>query len=635
MQKSSNQVVEPRFSWPRSHCICISSGSFHPSEPFPDPFNKTIPYFVNRSFWRLIAYIMNPSNLSKGRTKPSLFLLGPPSCGKSYTIAAVSGFFRQKRLVPKYQVIVIGDITAWPGQKLSDIIAFFALEFLHSIRKFQDVQLQCLRNTIPFTLSELESWLSSYYSWLQKNDTTIVLFVDQVCADVNLNDHPVFSILKKVIDKFRERIIPIISITQYMGDDHIGSLNSFANDLNCKNFEVMEFPFNLYSSEISKFLECWADQFRKDDNQKTDKIMASLASFNSPQTTASISKDIIMHVGYNICEIVGFFRFSSQNNGKNAYSVLDTYSSMHSESLLKSLNSCSSEFDSKTLSNLLCRVILRLPIGLTFPTSSLNLSQQQIKKLPLFIRKLFIPRAVQRFYHSKDFSEVICGVPTFNNLICYSSLFKKFDLWGKIINPEGTTLDNLLDKHLCNVMHSKVICAESKRQVFRFYFQSALCRVKSSNSLSISLLGEYGRSTEIVVDKDNTVAFFAGLVPSKELLAWIYLHSVEKGEKEPKDADTRTIILIPGRSDYCFFDAFVIPKGHRRLYAISTLPSAPQWSIASTTNNEVAGKSYVNPSGLLEMWSRVFRELGAIKLSIQSVYLSPETFIQKHIACPY
>lgn len=621
-------VSEPRFSWPRSHCICISSGSFHPSEPFPDPFNKTIPYFVNRSFWRLIAYIMNSSNPSKQNCKNPLFLLGPPACGKSYTIGAVAGFLRQKRLIPKYQVIVIGDIAAWPGQKLSDIVAFFALEFLHSIRKFQDIELQCLRNTIPFTLPELEGWLSSYSSWLQRNDTTIILFIDQVISGTDLGNHPIFSILKKVIEKFRDRIIPILSITHFIGEDYPSIMNGFAGELGFKRYECMEFPFNLNSSEISKFLECWADQFRNSDVQK-DKIVASFATFNSPHTATSISKDIIMHVGYNIYEIVAFFRFSSQNSGRNAYSLLETYNNMQGEELMKIFKAGYSEVESKVLCNLLCRLILRIPMGLTFPVSSLNINLQQLKKLPTGVKKLFIPNPVHRFYHSKDFSEIICGVPTFKNLICYSNFYKNFDMWDKIMSPDGITLEKHLDKNLFNVMHSKVICAESKRQAFRFYLQNILCRKRSDN-LSFSVQGEYGRSTEISVDKDKTIAFFAGLVPSKELLVWIYLHSIEKSEKESRDPDTRTLILIPGKSDYCFFDVFIIPKGHRRLYAVSTLSSAAQWTTTSASN-EVAGKCYVNPSGLLDMWVRVFRELGIVKLSVQSVYLSSEAFMERNL----
>ena len=624
----STAVSEPRFSWPRSHCICISSGSFHPSEPFPDPFNKSIPYFVNRSFWRLVAYIMKVSSIHRTKSIPPLILMGPTSSGKSYTIAAVTGFFRQKRLIPKFQVIVIGDIAAWPGQKLSDVVAFFALEFLHSIRKFQDQELQCLRSTIPFTFNELEGWLSSYFAWLQKNETTIILFVDQINSELNVENQLVFAILKRLIDKFRDRILLILSATSYIGDEPSENINRFISYVGYREVESMDFPYSLHSSEISKFLECWADQFKREDSQKSDKILASMGgAFNTSPTNASVSKDIIMHVGYNISEIVSFFRYSSQNIGKNAYLLLESYSKIRSEDILRQVKDA--EIDSKLFCSLLCRAILRLPSSLNLSTPSLNINLLLIKKIPKVVKKLFIPTSVHKFYHSKDSSAILCGIPTLKNLICYLSLLKSFDSWESILMKDGLSLEAILLKHLICVMQSKVICAESKRQVFRNYLHKILCTVKTEG-LILNVQGEYGRSVDITIEKESTVMYFSGLVPSKDLLAWIYMNSFDKSEKESRDVDSRGIILIPGKSDYCFFDAFVIPKGHRRLYAISTIPSSSQWT-STSSSVETTGKAYVNPPGLLDMWVRVFRELGAVKLSIHSVFLSPDTYIEKYV----
>ena len=619
-----SKLIEPRYSWPKNHIINISSGSFHPTESFYDPISKNNLFFTHRSFWRLAAYITNiceeksPKKRESTSPQKPLIIYGPKGAGKTYSLSAISNFLRQKRLSEKYKVIYIGDISRIKFQKPADILAYFSFEILQSLKNSLNPELEQLRNTIPFGYDEFENWVISFSNWLVKNETCLIFIIDQahLLLDIEARSDIIF-IINSFFKKCKSRIVPVFSFSTVSFDN--SRRNKFEvfiqENFNICDPSIFEYPSFLQPSEIDRYLEFCSMRFNFTEKK--------LFNQGNPNKFANrLPKETLLHIGSTFSELSSFFKNFMNASNKDIFSKLEQYSKFCHDDCLKSIQKSNITNNSKMLLSLLfCRALLKIPIRLEISGKrEFFINREEVECLPQEILSLFSPNMTQKFYHPVDSYILLSMIPSFKNLSLQKQICDSISCWSLLL---GANLSDLLKNHTSAILSLKSICQESKRKCIRYYLEFL---INSYFCFPVTLkgTGEYGRLIEITLERDSIVTYFSGIIPSKELVAWVYLQSIGGPDSLNigSGQEHKSIILIPGRSDYCFFDFFLIPKGHKRLYAISTLQGSSQWSSISNGKVEV-DKGSISPYSLLEMWSRIFREMGISKISIQSIYLSP------------
>lgn len=279
----------------------------------------------------------------------------------------------------------------------------------------------------------------------------------------------------------------------------------------------------------------------------------------------------------------------------------------------------------------ICRMILHIPSDdpQLSPGAAVN-----------GLESLFIPAALQKFYHPVEGIVAYRHVPTAVSPAAHFTLCDR-----KLLTKIAGKWEQVLDAVLASTLNSQNVCQESKRRVIKFYAQFKLFSftfdeelkdaIKHSASADIplatfSFTGKNQFNDQVSFNLSTACArrvIFAGLSPTPIL--------IPSSKSSPNVG--QPIVFIPGRTDFCFYDFFVALPAEKILYAVTSCPFDLMLGTggggANNGNNNGTSNSTINssfntatnapltPFTLLEMWAKDLKDAGYNKFSIKCLYI--------------
>lgn len=667
-------IAEPRFSWPRPAVIRVGGASYHPGRAFPTPGDYSQRYLVGRQYWRLLSYVQGlwPSMASMARV-PHVAVTGIAGCGKSWTFAAVASFLRQKKLASRYRVVCVADCERW--LEAADPLGFFAMELLIALRDDSDPALDVVKSRLICGPDELRPWLGVIDDWLERHNEDsgsspalsgdglqLIVILDQVEALLGKSEALPNQVIQALID-MRNSIVVMGLTTDGPSERTAMATWGFSR----LGFHQLHLPFHLPNTDYTTLADMLLD------------IPLSLHE-------AALLREARLYTGGVIRELASCLTFDTASAAQSASGApekgkrppgvdlttrIDCYRRTAIDRAVRLVEEAISKLDRvQRVAFLLIvfRMILRLPADAA--TSSVI--------LPSAIRALFLPAAVQRFYHPRDAVAVIHHIPTALSLSVHLALGGPRVL-GMLGDSSGQNQPlSVMHKLISSIMDSKTVCGESKRRMIRFY---TLYRLNTPSAVRLRGVTDFDREVEVEVPEVHLAHHFAGLTPAKDILAWLLAQAIIAGDSAtPLMLSTPTavspstqasllrgdlsraipIVLIPGRTDYCFFDFFYFMPATRRLYAVGTAAGPSDWQRFGASTQALAGNrqklsvspaimggisggtapgpsprdNIVTPTVLVDMWTRLFREVLPTKFTVHCVYVQPLDMLAA-AGCPW
>lgn len=169
------------------------------------------------------------------------------------------------------------------------------------------------------------------------------------------------------------------------------------------------------------------------------------------------------------------------------------------------------------------------------------------------------------------------------------------------------------------MVHSKLLCAEAKRRMSRFYAYAKL--LWSKTDWTFNGQNESGESLCFSFKQARTV-IFAGQTPPP---SYFIDHAEHHGC--PTNGDFDAVAFIPGRTSYWFFDLIIYIPEERRLYAITTSSVVGTWlkdlnsrygpmQIAQQKDDGI-----LQPAILLDQWKDALKKAGLTKVIVKCCVL--------------
>jgi hypothetical protein len=528
---------------------------------------------INKAFWSaLSACFCILSGPSAGRIP---FIHGARGSGKTLFLRVLSSFLCQKRFDARYTVVY----ASIPENPVS-ACAIFEMLFFATVLA---IPLAKGSSTVPSSLHDFECWLQYLSKILSSSSKTLVILVD----GYNHPNDVVFRTLVMSICSISKSVRLVLTSTDYFGKAPFP-----ISDLSVERIHLTSF-FSRRSLPLIQSL------FRHISDLKSDVpnyVFKELYFWTSGS----------LHL---FQEYMKFYRADAP------FDSLDASRRYIASSFFIRLGSLMSN-DVKTLelmASLLCRVILQLPLSLaTDCYSSLEVAHLSRSCLPHAFLDIFHPSAILRHYHPRDSYACYVGVPSFKSNTSSFIGTSYCTKWSQILCCD---IGLEVQKLLVSFLSLKSICNETRRKLTRNYMRFLLANAELL-CFSLNVRSEL-KEVEYAFKGTEETLFFSGLLPSRELL----LYAMSRSSTD--------IILIPGRPDYCFFDFFVINKSIRKFFAFSSIPGSHLWSsstVSSLSLRYPVDTNSLGPHDLIEMWMRLFREVGHGKMHATILFYSSSTF---------
>lgn len=559
-------------------------------------------------------------------------ITGIRGCGKSHLIMTAAAFLTARNMSDLYRIVCIGDCRAWAQS--DNPVAYFSLELMMAFRTaaersssastFAEAKTGSTRvedgNYNPpgifISFDDLKNWMEAVGRRQSiHNDLKMIIFIDQIeelYPPVSSNSSNA-RLAAKIFELLISLKYPIL-ITSLIPSPH--TLNAIPQAVRDPAvFAEMRMPAVLTYSDFDMFVEVFeaSRKFTSED----DPLM----------------HDLRMWTGGVPAQIAKFFTNtnSSPNSALNIASRLVKYRAERMRAFSDLVLSAVAKMERLPRMHFLlqiCRMILHIPSDdpQLSPGAAIN-----------GLESLFLPAALQKFYHPEEGIVAYRHIPTAVSPAAHFTLSDR-RLLGKL----AAKWEQVLEAVLASTLNSQNVCAESKRRVIKFYAQFRLFLVsideeltgatvaeKPETILNFSFSGQNQFNDRVTFKFSSAClrrVIFAGLSPTPIL--------IPSGKTSPNAASP--LVFIPGRTDFCFYDLFVAIPAEKTLYAVTTCPfdvmlNAGYSGNSNGSNNNSGPGPTVNtatnapltPFTLLEMWSKDLKDAGYNKYQIKSVYIPP------------
>jgi hypothetical protein len=563
-------------------------------------------------------------------------ITGIRGCGKSHLIMTSAAFLTARNMNDYYRIVCIGDCRAWAQSE--NPVAYFSLELMMAFRTAAERNAGNVGAGILESAKRAQKGLSveegnynppgiftsfaDLRSWMEAvgkrtaihNDLKLVIFIDQLeelYAPVSSN-----SINARLTAKIFELLIslkyPILIASLIPSPQTMAALPVAVKDPAL--FAEMRMPAVLTYSDFDMFVEVF-EASRKFTNED-DPLM----------------HDLRMWTGAVPAQIAKFFTgpFNKNPPGLNIASRLVKYRAERTRAFSDLILSAVAKMDRLPRMHFLlqiCRMILHIPSDdpQLSPGAAIN-----------GLESLFLPAALQKFYHPEEGIVAYRHIPTAVSPAAHYTLCDK-----KLLLKLAAKWEQVLDAVLSSTLNSQNVCEESKRRVIRFYAQFRLFLLSfdeelkdaSKNSdkgaaFNLNFNGTNQFNDKVAIKISSTClrrVIFAGLSPTPIL--------IPSGKTSPNASNP--VVFIPGRTDFCFYDFFIALPSEKTLYAVTTCPFETMMNAGGNggnnngSNNQgnttfnTATNAPLTPFTLLEMWAKDLKDAGYNKYSIKSVYIAP------------
>lgn len=643
--------------------VDVHSSIFFSTRAMPQT-NTRYPTVVGESFWRLAAYIDSVPPQVEDRIPgkaPHVLVRGMPGCGKSYLMAATSALLAsgsstgRPRLVQylsaDYRTVFIGDCRRWLDS--DDPLTYFRMELLGGFRDmvggdpaliedhYREDHLGCMICVEPFTrVEQVRHFMEKCCRWLSEHqpDSMFVFFIDQVEELIGRPDSIPYQVIQQLLAL--QTPLLVFAITE----SSAGSSGSTARALEHSNFPfkehcsaVVDVPFRATAAEFAKHIEVHTGVGEE------ERFMAAAAAAvtaqsppphglpgpavppgnptQQPQLYKEVSwwKDMRLWCGSIPHEIAELVRIP----GASVPARLQKYQRMAATRINATLLPAIARLDGKQRNVLLIvlfAVILRVPVDMS---GEFNLSS--ILALGPAITNHLLLNCIQAFYHTSDGIITMRDVPAATSMAVHLVLCSPSTLTA-VIRTWPTLFENVVHA----MMASKLLCAEAKRRMSRFYVHAKLLWGRQDWCLEHGAT-EMGEALTIKF-RQPRVVLFAGQTP---MAAYLTTPTDSNGGRleaehhgQPLEGgDYDATVFIPARTSYWFFDLFVLIPAERRLYAITTSAVVGTWLKELQTRTgpmqlqAQRDDGLLTPIILLENWREMLKKAGLNKITIKCCVL--------------
>ena len=252
------------------------------------------------------------------------------------------------------------------------------------------------------------------------------------------------------------------------------------------------------------------------------------------------------------------------------------------------------------------------------------------------LESLFLPAALQKFYHPEEGIVAYRHIPTAVSPAAHYTLCDR-----KLLTKLAGKWEQVLEAVLASTLNSQNVCTESKRRVIKFYAQFKLfldsfdeqltgaTKFTTSDHSKISLnFNGISQFNDKISFKVPTACLrrviFAGLSPTPIL--------IPSGRTSPNIGNP--LVFIPGRTDFCFYDFFVALPAEKTLYAITTCPFETMMHSGNNGSNNnstfnTATNAPLTPFTLLDMWTKDLKDAGYAKFAIKTLFIAPNDLLSQ------
>lgn len=561
-------------------------------------------------------------------------ITGIRGCGKSHLIMTSAAFLTARNMNDYYRIVCIGDCRAWAQS--DNPVAYFSLELMMAFRTAAErnagnvgagILESAMRaqkglgveqgNYAPpgiFTsFADLRSWMEAVGKRTAvHNDLKLVIFIDQLeelYAPVSSNTTNA-RLAAKIFELLISLKYPILIASLIPSPQTMAALPVAVKDRSL--FAEMRMPAVLTYSDFDMFVEVF-EASRKFTNED-DPLM----------------HDLRMWTGAVPAQIAKFFTgpFNTNPPGLNIASRLVKYRAERTRAFSDLVLSAVAKMDRLPRMHFLlqiCRMILHIPSDdpQLSPGAAIN-----------GLESLFLPAALQKFYHPEEGIVAYRHIPTAVSPSAHYTLCDK-----KLLSKLAAKWEQVLDAVLSSTLNSQNVCEESKRRVIKFYAQFRMFLVSfdeelkdavkysdETGAVNMSLVGTNQFNDKVNIKISSNClrrVIFAGLSPTPIL--------IPSGKTSPNASNP--VVFIPGRTDFCFYDFFIAVQSERTLYAVTTCPFEKMMNTGDNSqgggNNtfNTATNAPLTPFTLLEMWAKDLKDAGYNKYSIKSVYIAPNELL--------
>lgn len=567
-------------------------------------------------------------------------ITGIRGCGKSHLIMTSAAFLTARNMSDLYRIVCIGDCRAWAQS--DNPVAYFSLELMMAFRTAAERNSGSREGTgnssdsttrmsrgvsveegnynppgIFVSFADLRSWMEAVGKRAAvHNDLKLVIFIDQLeeLYSPSVNNSPNARMAAMIFELLISLKYPILIVSLIPSPQTLTALPVAVRDPAI--FAEMRMPAVLTYSDFDMFVEVF-EASRKFTNED-DPLM----------------HDLRMWTGAVPAQIAKFFTGPFNTPGVNIASRLVKYRSERSRAFSDLVLSAVAKMDRLPRMHFLlqiCRMILHIPSDdpQLSPGAAIN-----------GLESLFLPAALQKFYHPEEGIVAYRHIPTAVSPAAHYTLCDR-----KLLSKLAAKWEQVLEAVLSSTLNSQNVCIESKRRVIRFYAQFKLFSVSFDEELkdaSVHVLDPENSANSFTFTGtsqfNDKVSFkvpltclrrviFAGLSPTPIL--------IPSGRTSPNSGNL--LVFIPGRTDFCFYDFFIASPAEKTLFAITTCPFEVMMNtggnsngnsvIINTSSFNTATNAPLTPFTLLEMWSKDLKDAGYNKFSIKSLYIPPKDLL--------
>ncbi len=670
----------PKFRWTRFFITRVACVCFNPTRNFTET-RRQYNIFVGRSFWRLVLWIyakaitqqplltgeeddffdgdmeneqlqervvkallngdaegaeklFSTSNEKDAipdaiREPPSEFMHSPRNalitgirgCGKSHLLMTTCAFLTPRTSKDRHRNVCLGDCRAWAQSE--NPTAFFCMELMMAFRMAPQAE---KKNKIAaaqgkprgidegnYTPPAIFSKFEDLKAWMEAvgkrvaahDDLRLTVFVDQLEDLYGPVVAPGATEAAKIFELLISLKFPIIVATVVPNPAVLSRLPAAVKDASC--FAQMKMPAILNYTEFDLFAEVFEASRKLTDDD--DPVM----------------HDLRMWTGGVAAQIAKFF--TSTGTGSVAHRLVK-YRTDRTKAFSELLFSALSKMDRLPKMHLLLQLIRMI---LHIPSDDPSLSPGAAVN---GLESLFIPAAIQRFYHPREGIVHYRHIPTAVSPAAHYALCEP-----RVLGRITPKWEQVMEAVLTSTLNSKNVCSESKRRIVHFFSQFRLFQMCFDQGLPISSkattpaaatissvpystiefcfsgVNQYNNRVEFSLPAQQPMrrVIFAGLSPSPILIS--------SGRSETAFAGA-PIVFIPGRTDFCFYDVLVAVPADRCLYAITTIPFKDNGTDTLITVNTL-NNAPLTPFTLLEMWLKDLKDAGYNKFSAKAIYIEP------------
>lgn len=618
------------------------------------------------------------------RMPRNALISGIRGCGKSHLMMGVAAFLTARNMSDVYKIVCIGDARSWAVSE--NPVAFFSLEVMMAFRASSERQevhskdpSEVFFEEGPYHPPGIFIFFEDLKRWMEvvgrraalRKDLKLVIFVDQL-EELYAPGNASLPNIKMAVSIFEMLIsleYPIIIASLIPSPQTFSMLPKALKDPSA--FAEMKMPAVLTYSDFDMFAEVFEasrrftndeDPLMHDLRMWTGGVPAQVAKFFSICSTgnnsSSSSNNNTTTTTTTTSTSTSTTTGTSTNSSINVAAKLVKYRAERAKAFSDLVASAVAKMDRLPRMHFLlqiCRMILHIPSDdpQLSPGAAIN-----------GLESLFLPSALQKFYHPSEGIVAYRHIPTAVSPAAHFAFFDR-----KVLSRIAGKWEQVLEAVLGSTLNSPNVCEESKRRVSKFYAQFRLLLLSfdedlsakepldqsspsegSIHSFNFAGVNHFGTPIKFTLNTKNGLrrVIFAGLSPTPIL--------IPSGKTSPNA--NLPLLFVPGRTDFCFYDLFLVIPADKTLYAITTCPfalmsgeakginsiSSNNSSSSSSNNNNTNNASSNNigtfntvtnapltPITLLDMWSKDLKDAGYPKYSIKPVYI-PSTDLISQLA---